>query len=363
MTSGSRLGRLTAVVPALVLALLLPLLAGCSGSPDRAHQRPAAVQAGQAGPAGRAGQDAAITDTRVVAISLDGLNPKAITQLGRTRLPNIHRMLAEGAFTLNARTQVEMTVTLPNHTSMVTGRRIDAAHGGHGVTWNTDRAGTTVQEAAGHDVSSVFRAVHTAGGRTALFSTKTKFSLFTRSWPGGIDRTVIREQDDTLLTTLFRQDLVANRRSFAFLHLGLADQVGHARGWMSTSYLDAVVRLDRLVGQVLATIRGNATLRRTTFVVLTADHGGTPGTTGHDVATRYDNYRVPFVVWGRGVDHGNLYQLNPTAFRDPGTTRPLFTGTQPIRNGDLANLATRVLGLGPVPGSLWNNAQELTWHR
>lgn len=354
MTSGSRLGRLTTIVPALVLALLLPLLGACSGAP---RERPRATETAQAA------QAAAITDTRVVAISLDGLNPRAITQLGRTRLPNIHRMLAEGAFTLNARAQVEMTVTLPNHTSMVTGRRIDAARGGHGVTWNTDRAGTTVHKAAGHDVSSVFRVVHAAGGRTSLFSTKTKFSLFARSWPAGVDRTVIREQDDATLTTLFRQDLLATRRAFAFLHLGLADQVGHASGWMSAAYLDAVIRLDRLVGQVLATIRGNATLRRTTFVILTADHGGTPGTKGHDVATRYENYRIPFVVWGRGVDHGNLYQLNPTYFRDPGTSRPLFTGVQPIRNGDLANLATRVLGLGPVPGSLWNRSQRLTWHQ
>lgn len=349
MTSGGRLGRLAGFVPALVLALLLPLLAGCSGSPRDGHERPGSAPA------------AAITDTRVVAISLDGLNPRAITRLGRARLPNLYRMLADGAFTLNARAQVEMTATLPNHTSMVTGRRIDAARGGHGVTWNADRAGTTVQQAAGHDVSSVFRSVHLAGGRTSLFSTKAKFSLFTRSWPRSIGRTVVREQDDATLTTLFRQDLLATRRSFAFLHLGLADQVGHARGWLSTAYLDAVVRLDRLVGQVLATIRGNATLRRTTFVILTADHGGTPGTTGHEVATRYDNYRVPFVVWGRGVEHGNLYRMNPTYFRDPGTTRPLLTGVQPIRNGDLANLATRVLGLGPVPGSLWNKRQKLTW--
>ncbi|HWJ09331.1 MAG TPA: alkaline phosphatase family protein [Nocardioides sp.] len=351
MTSGSRLGRLTAVVPALVLALVLPLLAGCSSSPEDGR------------PTARLATAAALSDTRVVAISLDGLNPRAITKLGRTKLPNIYRMLAEGAFTLNARAQVEMTVTLPNHTSMVTGRRIDRAHGGHGVTWNTDRAGTTVQGAAGQDVSSVFRVVHAAGGRTSLFSTKTKFSLFTRSWPRSVDRTVIREEDDTTLTTLFRQDLLATRRSFAFLHLGLADQVGHARGWMSAAYLDAVIKLDRLVGQVLATIRGTTRLRTTTFVVLTADHGGTPGTTSHDVATRYDNYRIPFVVWGRGVDHDNLYRLNPVAYRDPGTTRPLFTGVQPIRNGDLANLATRVLGLGPVPGSLWNRAQRLTWHR
>ncbi len=104
-------------------------------------------------------QSSAAGQARVVAISLDGLNPRAIVRLGRARLPNLYRLFDEGAGTLNARTQVEQTVTLPNHTSMVTGRRIDAGRGGHGVTWNWHRAGTTVHRAAGHDVSSVFRVV------------------------------------------------------------------------------------------------------------------------------------------------------------------------------------------------------------
>ncbi|MEV5001129.1 alkaline phosphatase family protein [Nocardioides sp. LML1-1-1.1] len=353
MTTASRLGRASAVVLSLVLALLLSVLTGCGSS---APEPAAPVQARQAA--------ATLNDTRVVAISLDGLNPRAITQLGPSRLPNIYRLFREGAGTLNARAQVEQTVTLPNHTSMVTGRRIDRTRGGHGVTWNTDLAGSTVQKAARHDVSSVFRVVHAAGGSTSLFSTKTKFTLFTRSWPRDIARTVIRKEDDATLTTLFRRDLLAAKRSFAFLHLGLADQTGHAKGWLSPSYLNAVVRLDRLVGGVMTTIRGTARLRRSTVVILTADHGGTPGTKGHDVATRYDNYRIPFVVWGRGVTPGNLYRLNdPRYVKDPGTTRPGFTGAQPVRNGDLANLATRVLGLGPVPGSLWNRSQRLTWHR
>ncbi len=352
MTSASRLGRASAVASTLVLALLLSLLAACSSA--RTDERP--VEELQ--------QVAALNRLRVVAISLDGLNPRAITKLGRAKVPHLYRMLAEGAGTLNARAQVEMTVTLPNHTSMVTGRRIDRTKGGHGVTWNTDIAGSTVQKAAGHDVSSVFEVVHAAGGKTSVYSTKTKFSLFERSWPAGVDKTVIRKEDDTTLTTLFRQDLLGTTRSFAFLHLGLADQTGHAKGWMSTAYLNAVVKLDRLVGQVLATIRGTTRLRRSTFVILTADHGGTPGTTSHDVASRYDNYRIPFVVWGLGVDHANLYALqDPRFIKDPGTTRPGYTGVQPVRNGDMANLATDVLGLAPVPGSLWNKAQRLTWHR
>lgn len=347
MITATRVTRSATLAAALAAALLLTLLAAAPGrdvAADGAGTTPVA----------------AVNRMRVVAISLDGLNSRAILKLGPERVPHLYQLFRQGAGTTNARAQVEMTLTLPNHTSMVSGRRIAAGSGGHGVTWNTHRSGTTVQDAAGHGVSSVFSTVRAGGGRTTLFSTKSKLTLFSRSWP--ITKTIIRSEDDTTLTRLFRTDILGNTRAFAFLHLGLADQIGHSHGWMSATYLRAVVRLDALVGSVMATIRGTDRLRRSTVLVLTSDHGGIPGTRSHEDETRLDNHRVPFVVWGPGVDHASLYALNPDRL-DPGTGRPGFSGRQPVRNGDLANLATRILGLGPVPGSLWNADQRLDWHR
>jgi predicted AlkP superfamily pyrophosphatase or phosphodiesterase len=310
-------------------------------------------------PAGTTPRAAALTTgTRVLAISLDGLNPAALRRLGRARSPHLHRLFREGAGTRNARAQVEQTLTLPNHTSMVTGRRIDAAHGGHGVTWNVDLPATTVHDAAGEDVGSVFRVVHGAGGSTAVFSTKAKFSLFERSWPAAVGRTTIKNGDDRAVTRALRRDLVGHARAFTFLHLGLADVTGHAYRWMRSHYLRAVERLDRLVGSVLRTIRRHHL--RSVVVVLTADHGGPAGSRDHSDPTRLANHRVPFVVWGAGVDHGDLYAMNPS-YADPGRRAVGFEGTQPVRNGDLANLATDLLGLGPVPDSLWNADQALAW--
>lgn len=302
-----------------------------------------------------------VDSTQVLAISIDGLNPAAIRKLGRERTPVLHRLLRRGAGTLNARSQVEQTVTLPNHTSMVTGRRISAKHNGHGVTWNEDLPGTTVHKAAGEVVGSVFTAVHNAGGRTALFSTKAKFSLFDRSWPASVNRSVIKEGRDAALVRVARRDLVARDRSFRFVHLGLADATGHARGWMSRKYLAAVETLDGLVGSLLRTITQHDSLKKETVVVLTADHGGVPGTKDHGDAGKLANYRVPFVIWGAGVDHGDLYEMNPT-YADPGKEQVGFKGTQPIRNGDVANLATSLLGIPAVSESLWDADQSLTWH-
>ena len=158
-------------------------------------------------------------------ISLDGLNPTALTRLGKRGTPVLHRMMRRGASTLNARTAYEMTVTLPNHTSMVTGRRIAAADGGHGVTWNDDRlTPRTVQAAAGGPVESVFTVVHDAGRQTALFASKTKFSLWQRSWPLALDQYAV-ELDNRRLTNAVRRDVRVNDRALTFVHLS-----GHRRG-------------------------------------------------------------------------------------------------------------------------------------
>ena len=234
---------------------------------------------------------------RVLVVSVDGLVPGALKRLGRAGAPNFHRLKRQGAYTLNARTQVEMTTTLPNHTSMVTGRRISRKHRGHGVTWNYHRPGSTVQKAAGHPVASIFSVLRNAGMNVALFAAKQRFSLFRRSWPA-INRVTIREENDLALTRAARSDLIRRSREFTFLHLAGPDH------------------------------------------------------------TRLANYRVPFMVWGPGVSHANLYDLNP-AYRSPGTRRVRFSGKQPIRNGDVANFSADLLGVGPVPDSLWDAQQKL----
>lgn len=294
----------------------------------------------------------------VLVVSVDGLNPTALARLGRSGTPNLHRFVRQGASTLNARTEWEMTVTLPNHTGMVTGRRVEAATGGHGVWWNDERLEPrTVQTAAGHDVSSVFSVVHDAGGSTALFASKTKFSLWDRSWPDAVDLTTLVDANGALVEAA-RDDLRVASRGLRFVHLSLPDKVGHDHGFMSPRYLDAVRRVDRLVGRLVRTVRRDPVLRAHTAVVLTSDHGGRGD--GHYDPTKVFNYRVPFMVQGPGVDAGaDLYELNDD-YRDPGRRRVGYgAARQPVRNGMVANLALDLLGLGPVPGSEHDVEQDL----
>ncbi len=296
-----------------------------------------------------------------MAISVDGLNPDAIGELGPERAPAFHRLIAEGATTLNARTAVEKSETLPNHTGMLTGRRVRSDRGHH-VDFNVDNGSDVHTEADGYRVS-LFDVVHDRGGRTALYASKDKFALLDRSWDadhGAADHVGTDEGTDKidrfvyasperLARKVVRQ---LERRPFeaSFVHLSSPDRAGHARGWMSPEYLAAVERTDRRIGAILDTVSSTRYLRRHVVVVVTADHGGVPGARRHDDATRPANYTVPFLAWGVGVAPGaDLYALNPERV-EPLATRPGYRSEPPIRNADLASVVTTVLGHGAVPG-------------
>lgn len=306
----------------------------------------------------------------VVAISVDGLNPRAVRTLGPKELPTLYRMIRHGASTLNARTAYERTRTLPNHTGMLTGRRVDASKGGHGVWFNSDDAGTTVHAAAGEYVESVFDVVHDHGGSTALFTGKDKFDLYDRTWNGthGAPDTVGEDDgrdkidrffysDDASAAAAVRAELTSGPRDLTFLHLAGPDKEGHATGYLQAGYLAAVDRADQHVRAVVRTIRRDPYLAANTVVVLTSDHGG-KGYTHEDESKRY-NYTVPFMVWGAGVDAGDLYAMNPD-YANPGTGRPGYdVARPPVRNADAANVVTGLLGLPAVAGSTINPGHEL----
>lgn len=308
---------------------------------------------------------------KVIAVSVDGLNPRAIRKLGRDGAPNLHAMMRQGASTLNARTTYERTNTLPNHTGMLTGRQANPKRGGHGITFNHD-PGSTVHAAAGAYVASVFDVVHDGGRRTALYTGKDKFALLDRSWgpdAGELDTTGTDQGRDKIDTYRYRadsdvlvDDLLADiadgPSSFTFLHLAEPDQVGHEFGYMGPEYLAAITDADARVGAVLAAVRARPVLAHKTVVLLTSDHGGRGYE--HSDPARAANYTVPFLAWGSGVARDvNLYRLNP-AYAGPGKTRPTYAPSpQPIRNLAVANLVTDLLDLPRVPGSTGNSRQDL----
>ncbi len=315
----------------------------------------------------------------VIEISIDGGGAGYLRNLmEQNQLPNFRRLQKEGVWTNNARTDYDYTITLPNHVTMVTGRGVIGV-AGHGWLVNVDPAESprtpdySLQDNKGSYISSVFDVVHDHGLRTALYTTKSKFILFDHSYNhgnGASDRTgpdngrnkidaYVYNPDSRALTAGFITAMGSAPFNYVLLHYADADAAGHAKGWGSSDYDDALKSVDSCLGMIFTLIRDNPLLRGKTEIILTADHGGEG--TNHAASNAPLDYTIPFYVWGPDAGAGvDLYRLNRGRRADPGDKRPSYAAPlQPIRNGELANLALKILNLGPVPGSTINRAQDL----
>ena len=338
--------------------------------------------------------------------------------------PNFSRLFAEAAYTEQARTDFDSTVTSPNHATIFTGRPINHWPGkpgqlwGNNDTWPLDRWGLTLQDPhfVGTNygpgptpmftnsyvygsppnktnyeyVSSVLDVVHDSGRRTGLIYSKNRVMEEEMSYDGingrlypnfGAGDPGVSKIDYALYTN---SDLVvsnwvvqttARPFHYSFLHFSLPDDFGHAYSWSLTndwtldpyprwlrlSYMHAIQKVDGYLGQIFATIETNATLKGRTAIVLTADHGGLLGAYDHGWIDQPDCFRVDVFVWGPGVvAGGDLYKLNPQFTNPGGINRPDYNAAQqPIRDGDTANLALSLLGLGAIPCSSLNFGQTL----
>jgi len=328
----------------------------------------------------------------VIHISVDGLRADYLEDLINNdtmgQYANFKRFVTEGATTFNARTDYTHTITLPNHTTMITGRPVlqpagqpNTVH--HGYTSNTDPAPTNTLHNTGNlnipYKASTFDVAHDNGLSTALYASKTKFVLFEHSYDataGAPDTTGAddgRDKIDTYvnestgspataanLNVDFVAGLGANHWRYAFVHYVDPDAAGHAFGWGSTAWNNAVKNVNDYLGALFNLIETDQVLAGHTVIIVTTDHGGTGY--DHSNASIIEDYRIPFLVWGPGVPAGaDLYALNAGLRQDPGTGRPDYNASPPpIRNGDSGNLALLLLSLPAIPGSTINVSQDLT---
>jgi len=313
----------------------------------------------------------------VIILSVDGLRSDALPAAGAQDLPNFHQLLG-GAATLNARCDPQHSVTLPNHTGMLTGR-LTSGVAGHGWTGNLDPPPEATLHQHGGYLAGAFDVAHDHGLRTALIASKTKFVLYARSWnavhgapdkvgaDGGRGKldSYLYAATATRVTDAALADLRAGGRSLVMLHYADPDLAGHAAGWDLTAgslYLQSVAHVDRQIGRLLTAVREDPLLRGRVAVIVTADHGGGAPHRSHERSDMWVDYVIPFLVWrGDGVPGGELYALNPESRSDPGLRQAAAgrAALPPIRNADAGNLALGLLGLPAIPGSTVNAKQDL----
>ncbi|MEX0938203.1 MAG: alkaline phosphatase family protein [Pirellulales bacterium] len=317
----------------------------------------------------------------VIQISIDGLRSDLLENLvnsNPSQYSNFLRLENEASFTFNARTDYTHSITLPNHTSMLTGRPVLNPAGQPNTTghqWTTNSDPSPSQTLHNNNpfvsyISSTFDVAHDAGLLTRHYANKTKFSIYTSSYnaangapdsnPVGGDNGTDKIDQNSITASLggiigpFVSALNSTPedvRTYNFLHFADPDGAGHSSGWGSSVWEASVRSVDAYLGQLFNAITSNPELAGNTALIITADHGGTGF--GHGSASDPLNYTIPFYVWGPGFEGGDdLYDVWSDTVADPGTGRPDYNAeNQPIRNGSGGNLAMALLGLEQIPGS------------
>jgi len=225
-----------------------------------------------------------------VIISVDGLRPDLAL---RGETPNIHALFNSGSYSFWARTTAE-SVTLPSHTSMLTG----VVPVKHGILWNADLPLTRAVYPA---FPTIFELAKQCGYTTAMAAGKSKFVILAK--PLTLDWEFIpytEKIEDYQVADQAVAMILLHQPDVLFVHLPGVDNAGHAFGWSSKQQMEAIARADTAIGNVLWAL-DQCHLRDSTFILVTADHGGAGRMHGPDD----DRSRhIPWIAVGPGIRRG-----------------------------------------------------------
>jgi hypothetical protein len=201
-------------------------------------------------------------------------------------------------------------------------------------------------------------------------SSRQENQLVLRSWnrksggkdPYGVDDGTAKidrfkiMRDDSKSVGWWRDTIERKPAELSVIELSGVMKAGLDGGFKGEAYQKAVRKAFQKVAGIRRSIAKSPEMNGTTLLIVTGT-GGAQKSRGSS-RTWAKSYKVPMWVTGPGVPAASdLYALNPS-FASPGSAQPGYSGTQPIRVGDLTNLVTRSLGVPPVPASSMDPEQR-----
>ena len=270
----------------------------------------------------------------VIQVSVDGLNPDAITQLGPAGAPTFHRLMARGRVDAERpHGRRAHPQTLPNHTSVMTGRPVVGAERPPGDVQRGQRV-----DGRRHAGQLRGRRVrHRARRRRldrALQRQAPKFDFLDRSWNGDQRRASTRSASTTAGTRstptcgapdghddgrCCRPSSPPTRPTSASSTRRPPTRRPPVRASCRRSTSTRCSEVDATSATSSTRSPATPTLAAHTVVIVTSDHGGL-GTHPRRRDRSSANYRMPVLRLGRGRRR-----------RAPTSTRSTPTGPTPAR--------------------------------
>jgi predicted AlkP superfamily pyrophosphatase or phosphodiesterase len=280
----------------------------------------------------------------VIVFGIDGLSVDGVVS---AHTPRMHLLMARAAWTLTARA-VMPTLSSPNWESIITG----SAPEQHGITSNGYFRKMVEFEPVCRDSEgkfpTIFELLRTAdpGARIAVFHDWAGFAdLLEKDVPD-----VLRHEHGAAKTTAaaiayWRE----NQPDLMFIHLDNVDHAGHAKGWSSPAYYQAVEEADAHLGAVLDML-AEADPAKSTYVLVTSDHGGKGRGHGKNSLAEI---QIPWILSGPGIAAGKV-SVPVNTFDTAATVAWIFRLTTPpcwIARPVLAAFQPQVVAARtPAPG-------------
>lgn len=226
----------------------------------------------------------------VILLGSDGFGAYAFE---KAKIPNLRRLMNEGAYSLKARAVLPSSSAV-NWASMIMGSGPEL----HGYTeWGSKTPEVPSRIIGkGNIYPTIFSLIddkfpeakmgvsYTWGGIGYLFEK----DLVDLDFNGAGDEESVEKALDFI---------VKEKPMLTFIHMDHPDHEGHEIGHDTPEYYKAVEKIDSLVGSIISTLEQNGMMEETT-IIFSSDHGGIEK--GHGGKTLLE-VEIPWIIYGAGV--------------------------------------------------------------
>lgn len=243
----------------------------------------------------------------VVMIGLDGLASNTIEP---AEMPTLKQMMAEGAWTLQARSILPSSSAC-NWASMFMGVGPEM----HGYnTWGSKKPDFPSIELGEWGIFPSFvgalRNHNPEMEIGAMYEWETIECLFEKD-AANLYKNIPADKEtfSENITKEYIKYLKEAKPNFSMVIYNSPDYEGHTYGWGSEGYYKGLTRLDGYIARIVEATKEAGTYDNTIFMIV-SDHGGI--NKGHG-STSMAEMETPIIIFGRGVKKG--YQIKSSVVR------------------------------------------------
>ncbi|WP_459188743.1 alkaline phosphatase [Parabacteroides sp. APC149_11_2_Y6] len=258
----------------------------------------------------------------VVMIGLDGWGAYSVE---KADMPNVKKMMADGAYTLKKRSVLPSSSAV-NWASMYMGACPEL----HGYTeWGSQTPDLPSRVLDEDGIfPTIFGLLHRADPKAEIGCiyewSGIRYVVDTLAL--NYDKHVTEKNNVSQATARYAVDYIKSKRpNFVNIVFDEPDHVGHSDGHDTPGYYNKLKELDGYIGEIVEAVKAAGMLDETIFIV-TADHGGI--NKGHGGKTMQE-METPFIVCGKGIKKGYEFQESMMQFDCASTLAYIFGLQQP----------------------------------